>query len=217
MPGASSAPGATEEDWERIADTVFPGGSLGNGAAMRVAPVGLLFRDDLDRVAAEAERSARPTHRHPVGVDGAGVLALAVALAVRSGRPLDRAAFYGELLARAATDEFRWPLSCAAEMTSDHSVGVLGGGLEAHRSMAIACFTTCPESYIGAVARAIGVGDDVDTLAAMTGALSGAYHGGAGVPAHLIAALEDGPKGRSYITQLAGRLAALHGGAGGAA
>lgn len=198
---------------------MFPRGSLGNGAAMRVAPVGLLFRDDLDRVAAEAERSARPTHRHPVGVDGAGVLALAVALAVRSGRPLDRAAFYGELLARAATDEFRWPLSCAAEMTADHSVGVLGGGLEAHRSVviAIACFTTCPESYIGAVARAIGVGDDVDTLAAMTGALSGAYHGGAGVPAHLIAALEDGPKGGSYITQLAGRLAALHGGAGGAA
>jgi poly(ADP-ribose) glycohydrolase ARH3 len=41
---------ATGGDWRGIAATVFPGGSLGNGAAMRVAPIGLYFRDDLDEV-----------------------------------------------------------------------------------------------------------------------------------------------------------------------
>lgn len=33
-------------DYVRIAETYFPGGCYGNGAAMRVAPVGLFFRDD---------------------------------------------------------------------------------------------------------------------------------------------------------------------------
>jgi len=30
-------------DWRALAKSIFPGGSLGNGAAMRVAPVGQLF------------------------------------------------------------------------------------------------------------------------------------------------------------------------------
>jgi poly(ADP-ribose) glycohydrolase ARH3 len=193
-------------DWRTLAATVFPGGSLGNGAAMRAAPVGLLFHDDLDRVAEEAERSARPTHVHPVGIDGARK-ALAVALAVR-GPPLSVGAFYGELLARAKTDEFRWPLDIASRLRLDQSVSVLGGRLEAHRSVvtSLASFALSPDSYEGAVSRAMDVGDDVDTLAAMAGALSGAHLGLSAVPLHLLKGLEDGPQGRGYITSLADRL-----------
>src|SRR4051812_20536366 len=77
-------------DWAALAHTLFPGGSLGNGGAMRVAPVGLLFHRDLDRVWSEAAASARPTHRHPVGIEGAQLIALAVAIATR-GEPFDRA------------------------------------------------------------------------------------------------------------------------------
>jgi poly(ADP-ribose) glycohydrolase ARH3 len=71
-------------DWRELARSQFPGGSLGNGAAMRVAPVGLLFCDDLDRVWDQARLSALPTHVHPLGIEGAQLLALAVALAVRA-------------------------------------------------------------------------------------------------------------------------------------
>ncbi len=46
-------------DWRELAKTIFPGGSWGNGAAMRVAPVGLMFCDDLDRVAEQADLSAQ--------------------------------------------------------------------------------------------------------------------------------------------------------------
>ena len=71
---------ATGDDWQEL-PLVFPGGSYGNGAAMRaLAPVGLLFCDDLERVAAEAERSSRPTHVHPLGMDGARLIAIAVAI-----------------------------------------------------------------------------------------------------------------------------------------
>ena len=66
------------KDYRHVASQVFPGGSLGNGAAMRVAPVGLLFREDHDRLWEQARLSALPTHLHPLGIEGAQVLALAV-------------------------------------------------------------------------------------------------------------------------------------------
>ncbi len=60
----------TGGDWRSLTHSIFPGGSLGNGAAMRAAPVGLLFHNDLNRVAEEAKRSAFPTHIHPIGIEG---------------------------------------------------------------------------------------------------------------------------------------------------
>ncbi|HEV2813971.1 MAG TPA: ADP-ribosylglycohydrolase family protein, partial [Solirubrobacteraceae bacterium] len=58
-------------------------GSAGNGAAMRVAPVGLYFARDPERCVEEARRQARLTHAHPLGIDGAAAQAAAVAAAVR--------------------------------------------------------------------------------------------------------------------------------------
>lgn len=161
-------------DWRGIARDHFPGGSFGNGAAMRVAPVGLLFCGDLDRVMDEARLSALPTHVHPLGIEGAQLLAAAVALAVRPG-PFDRKAFYRELRERATTEEFRWHLKTASRLRPGDTVSMLGNSLEAHRSVvtAIACFAGSPRSYEDAVARAISQGDDTDTLAAMAGALRG--------------------------------------------
>ncbi|MGL4554365.1 MAG: ADP-ribosylglycohydrolase family protein [Gemmataceae bacterium] len=192
-------------DWRGIAATHFPGGSFGNGAAMRVAPVGLLFHADLDRVWDEARLSALPTHVHPLGIEGAQLLAVAVALALRPG-PLDRRAFYRELRRRATTDEFIWHLDVAAKLRRGDSVAGLGNSLEAHRSVvtSIACFVASPTAYEPVLARAIALGDDTDTLAAMAGALVGA-HGGE-IPARLVAALEDGPKGRRHLEALAARL-----------
>jgi len=68
--------------WEREAQRQFGGqGSFGNGAAMRVAPIGAYFADDLDRVVEQARRSAVVTHAHPEGVAGAIAVAVAAALA----------------------------------------------------------------------------------------------------------------------------------------
>jgi poly(ADP-ribose) glycohydrolase ARH3 len=46
--GARAVLDAMEDgrDYRQVAEQYFPGGSFGNGAAMRVATVGLLFRDD---------------------------------------------------------------------------------------------------------------------------------------------------------------------------
>lgn len=69
--------------WQDAASEVFGGrGSLGNGGAMRAAPLGVYFSDDLDRLVVEARLSAEVTHAHPEGQAGAIAVALAAAIAV---------------------------------------------------------------------------------------------------------------------------------------
>lgn len=70
--------------WREVSAEVFGGGgSMGNGAAMRVAPLGAWFADDLKRVASEARASAEVTHFHPEGQAGAIAIAVASAWAHR--------------------------------------------------------------------------------------------------------------------------------------
>ena len=194
-------------DWRLLAATLFPGGSYGNGAAMRVAPVGLFFHDDLDRAWEEARLSAWPTHQHPLGIEGAQLLAIAVALLVREPT-FARDRFYAELRSRATLDEYRWLLDSAAALSPDDTVSILGNGIEAHRSVvtSIACFALSPNNYEEAIGRAVTLGGDTDTLAAMTGALSGTHLGIDGVPTRLLDKLEDGEAGHHAIQTLAARL-----------
>lgn len=68
--------------WRSAAGSLFDGqGSFGNGAAMRVAPVGAYFADDLGRVIEEAAKSAEVTHKHPEAIAGAIAVAIAAACA----------------------------------------------------------------------------------------------------------------------------------------
>ncbi|MEU1209212.1 ADP-ribosylglycohydrolase family protein [Nocardia sp. NPDC005825] len=64
--------------WADAAGDAFDGrGSWGNGAAMRVAPLGAHYAGNPDRAAAEAARSAEVTHRHPEAILGAMAVAVA--------------------------------------------------------------------------------------------------------------------------------------------
>ena len=68
--------------WERAAGDVFSGmGSMGNGGAMRVAPLGAYFADDVPELIKQAHASAEVTHAHPEGQAGAIAVALAAAWA----------------------------------------------------------------------------------------------------------------------------------------
>lgn len=191
-------------NWRRLAENIFPGGSYGNGAAMRAAPIGLAFHRDLDRVWEEARLSALCTHVHPLGIEGAQLLATAVAWQL-TYPDFDSQAMYAELIRRARTDEFRWLLTTAAQLSIDDSVSILGNGIEAQRSVvtSIACFALSPDSYVDAVGHAVGLGGDTDTLAAMTGAISGAHRGVSRLPEPLIQKLENRRNGRDAMMQLA--------------
>ncbi len=76
---------ASGGDWRELSPRLFGIGSYGNGAAMRAAPIGAFFHDDLERSAQEAERSAEVTHAHIEGK--AGAIAVAVAAALAANRP----------------------------------------------------------------------------------------------------------------------------------
>ena len=70
-------------EWRKVSRSAFGGnGSMGNGGAMRSAPVGAYFADDLGRAAHEARLSAEVTHAHPEGQAGAVAIAVAAAVAV---------------------------------------------------------------------------------------------------------------------------------------
>src|SRR5262245_14952396 len=69
-------------DWRSVSTLVFGGqGSLGNGGAMRAAPVGAYFAGDLVEVTRQARLSAEITHAHPDGQAGAIAVAVAAACA----------------------------------------------------------------------------------------------------------------------------------------
>ncbi len=173
------------------ATAVFPDGSFGNGAAMRVAPVGLRWAGQPDLLTAVAERSARVTHAHPVGIDGAVVQAHAVAVAATTGR------FGIDDLAAlpAGTDELRDGLAAAVRLPDGASAGTaastLGTSPIAQRSLpaALWCAATC-ENIEETVTLAIAMGGDTDTVAAMAGAVRGAALGADAIPDSWHRALE---------------------------
>jgi len=211
--GARAVLGAMEDgkSYKAVAENHFPGGSYGNGAAMRVAPVGMFFHRELDRAWEQARLSAMPTHVHPLGVEGAQLLATAVALCLQTDK-LGRQTFFAELLSRCTSDIFRAKLDLASRIERPSDLLQLGNGIEATESVAtaIACFVLTPNDYYEVISSAIYLGGDTDTIAAMAGALSGAYLGVDAIPPHLIALLEESPKGRDYIVDLAKKLFALY-------
>ncbi|HEU0025374.1 MAG TPA: ADP-ribosylglycohydrolase family protein [Thermoleophilaceae bacterium] len=192
------------------AGRLFQGeGSPRNGAAMRVAPVGVRFFRDEARVVAEARRSALLTHAHAEGVDGAVVQAVAVAAAVAGRDPLAAA------LAAASTAPVRRRLDELAGMTTARSLDpqVLGApdGRVAYLAAASVPVAVVVGSRASSVEEALTVavrcGGDTDTVASMAGAISGARFGAASIPPRWYAALEEGVHGRSHVEALAAALA----------
>ena len=67
--------------WRQAARNLFDGGSMGNGSAMRIAPLGAYFADDTPLLIEQAHLSAQVTHFHAEGSAGAIAIALAAAFA----------------------------------------------------------------------------------------------------------------------------------------
>lgn len=72
--------------WRPLVGGAFGGvGSWGNGAAMRVAPLGAWYAGEPERAAVLGREQALVTHAHPEAAEGAA--AVAVAAALLAGRP----------------------------------------------------------------------------------------------------------------------------------
>jgi poly(ADP-ribose) glycohydrolase ARH3 len=202
------------------AKSLFGGaGSMGNGAAMRIVPVGLVFHNS-EHFYEEACGSAEVTHAHPVGMDGAAVQALAIAQGVKLDpeREFPLETFIQDLTAFARTPEIREKMKLVQAMiTEDVSPGIaaerLGRSVSVDESMpfAIYSFLRYPKSFEDCLFCSILNGGDRDTLGAMACAISGAYLGIEAIPKPWHEKLES----RETIDYLAFSLAELYNGAEG--
>jgi poly(ADP-ribose) glycohydrolase ARH3 len=198
------------ETWYSAANRLYQGGSFGNGSAMRVAPVGLLYSDDPERLREIAHKSSSITHSHEFGKEGAALQAYAVALALNtaSDEDISREAFLSKLQNFIQNQLYKKKVAQMRELLGEQDkarvVTMLGNGIEAPRSVptAIYCFLRQPQSYKDTVIYAISLGGDTDTIAAMAGAISGAYLGIEAIPQEWRAKLEN----RDYIEALAEKL-----------
>ncbi len=199
--------------YAEAARSLFGGqGSLGNGAAMRVAPLGL-FLGMAPNLYDQAAQSAAVTHAHPLAQDGAAVQALAVALAVdlSPAAPLNRESFLERLLSFSRTADLQKKLQLVgallAEGVSDERAAeALGRSVKMQESLPFALFSFLahPNSYVDCLFAAILQGGDRDTLGAMAGAVSGAYLGVSAIPVAWQEKLEN----RELLAGLAQALAA---------
>ncbi len=185
--------------WRELAPAQFDGGSHGNGAAMRVAPVAIRAAGDISLALDLARRSAQVTHAHPLGIDGAALQAgvVALALAADPGEPLDRAVVLAAAADFVTEEAMRHQLARVGDLTA-HALpaGVaarIGHGIDALSSVpaALAAALLAGGSLSNTIRFAIAIGGDTDTIASMAGAISGAHLGAEAVPEAWLARLES--------------------------
>ncbi|GLF94636.1 ADP-ribosylglycohydrolase family protein [Streptomyces yaizuensis] len=183
--------------WPSLAPELFDGGSFGNGASMRVAPLGAWFSADLATVVRQAELSARVTHAHPEGVAGAIAVAVAAALSVRGG--LTPAAVADRTPPGLVHDGLRRAAELPLATEPGHAADVLGSGqrVRADDTVPFAVWTATRhagdlEAALWATAEGLG---DVDTTCAITGGIVAAATGVDAVPDAWLSRQEPLPGG----------------------
>ena len=157
--------GASFRRWASSHDSA-PYNSWGNGAAMRISPVGYAF-DELETVLREAATFTVPTHNHPEGIKGGQAVAAAIFLA-RTGKTKQEIHDYVE-------EQFGYDVSRPLnEIRPTYAFDVSCQGTV---PQAIRAFLEST-SFEDAIRNAISLGGDSDTLACITGGIAQSFYGG---------------------------------------
>lgn len=180
-----------------------------NGAAMRVAPVGIAFAAaPLDRLVDAVFQTGHVTHNTTIAIAGASAVAAAVsagvaganlaealALAIEAAKLGARRGFYfagGEVAART-----EWALDLVRGKPEGEALDLIyrlvGTGVATNEAVpaALAICTVAPEDPWRVCCLAASLGGDCDTVAAIAGAIMGACHGAGGFPEKAVAALQS--------------------------
>ncbi len=193
------------QPWKECATSQFEGqGSYGNGAAMRVAPLGAFFADNLDEVVKQAHLSAEVTHAHPEAIAGAIAVSVATALAwqlSQSGTLPGRSEFIDLLLPFIPDSQVRSKTRRArdiSERTSVESVAaMLGSGYAISAQDTVPFVLWCAGESLADYEEALwltvrGLGD-IDTTCAMVGGIVALSCSDPGIPASWLQAREPLP------------------------
>ena len=180
--------------WRELATASFPYGSFGNGSAMRVAPVGLVYQSDLSKLADVAIASSRPTHTRPSAYQAAVLQATAAATAV-TATASTVADFVRPL--REQLSRFSENLQDTSQLES--SLDEIERGLR--QGNAVADMAGTLGTGVPAVPPAV-----IRTRSPMAGAISGAHLGSAAIPPRRLAAASDPTYTTGEIEKLSRRL-----------
>ncbi len=188
--------------WRETSARAFGGqGSMGNGSAMRIAPLGAYFADDLERCVREAEASSVVTHTHPEGVAGAIAVAIAAAMAwqLRANRDLNRPqALFDAVIRHTPESQVRRGILLASTTTPDVPIAAVA------RALGNGSLVTAPDTvpfclwlaahhldrFVEALGKTISAEGDCDTNAAIVGGIVALSAGREGIPNEWLTARE---------------------------
>lgn len=141
-----------------------PYNSWGNGAAMRISPVGFVY-NDLDTVLKKAEEFTAITHSHPEGIKGGQATAAAIFLA-RTGKTKQEIKEFIE-------KKFHYDLSKHVDEIRPYYT--FDESSQGTVPQAIRAFIDS-KGFVDAIRIAISLGGDSDTLACITGGIAQAFY-----------------------------------------
>lgn len=174
-------------DWREVASGAFDGmGSMGNGGAMRVAPVGAYFADDMDKVLYYARASAEVTHAHIEGIAGAMAAAAASALLLnkKQGRYFGEGeAFLRDVADKLPESDTKYKILSAVpikkESSIDFVVSALGNGMMLTAQDTVPFCLWCAAHFYESVEEALWTSvsalGDRDTICAIVGGMVSLY------------------------------------------
>lgn len=176
--------------------------SAGNGSIMRLAPIPMYYVEDLSLVARYSAESSRTTHGTKEAIDGCRLFGVIIAKTLL-GESKEEILFGdhsiilgGDPLAPKIAD------IAAGNYRDKQEAGIRGSGyVVASLEAALWCFYRT-ETYREAITKAVNLGDDADTTAAVCGQLAGAYYTNNGLPAGWLEKVAM----YEYIESLADRL-----------
>lgn len=171
------------EDWRKVSSRVFDGsGSYGNGAAMRVAPLGAFFSaDGYEKVAEQAALSAEVTHFHPEGQAGGIAAAIAAAYICRNKENLSGEEMMKTVIEYTPDSDTRSKIQKALalplEYKTETAVSALGNGSLVSAQDTVPFCLWCTARHIDNFEEALwttlsGLGDRDTTCAIVGGILS---------------------------------------------
>lgn len=180
-----------------------------NGAAMRIAPVGIAFpADPLAQLVEAVAQASHVTHNTTIAIAGAAAVAAAVSAGVGGARVADALALsveaaglgvrHGQYVAGGdVAARIAWALELVRGRAPDEAIDLIyrlvGTGIATQEAVpaAMAVCAIAPDDPWRVCRLAASLGGDCDTIAAMVGAIMGACHGVEGFPSEAVAQLHE--------------------------
>jgi ADP-ribosylglycohydrolase len=172
------------KDWKIVSKSVFDGmGSMGNGAAMRAAPIGAFHYNDLQLVIDKTIRVSEVTHSNIEAISGAIAVSIATAIATKNKLEevtISANSFIQLVCEHLPNSDTKSKIEKAASLGPNFSVEslstILGNGSKMLSQdtvpFCIWCAAHNQHHFEDALWKAVSILGDRDTICAIVGAIT---------------------------------------------